>query len=447
MTRAVLISTYERGYQPFGLASPAAWLRRAGIDVTCIDVSRQPFRAELAGADLVAFHLPMHTAARLAVPVIKRVRRLNPDVELCCYGLYAPPNRVWLQSLGVHRILGGEFEADLVDIALGRAVYADEPPTSTGLLPRLDFIMPDRAGLPALERYAMLQQGGVRKIVGYTEASRGCKHRCRHCPVVPIYDGRFRIVPPDVVLADVRAQVARGARHITFGDPDFFNGVSHATRVVDRLARECPNVTYDVTIKVEHLLRHARELGRLHDTGCVFITSAVESFDDAVLARLDKGHTRADIERAVECCRGAGVVLSPTFVAFTPWTTLERYRDLLEEIRRLDLIDCVAPIQLAIRLLVPNGSRLLELDEIKRFVQPFDPVGLIYPWEHPDPRVDVLADSVGKLVGARVSASRREVFAAVWELAHDQGDAPLSPWSTWPPQRVEVPFLNEPWYC
>jgi len=76
--RALLISTYELGRQPFGLASPAAWLRQANIEVECIDASRTPVPdALLASADLTAFYLPMHTATRLASPLIQRARRLN----------------------------------------------------------------------------------------------------------------------------------------------------------------------------------------------------------------------------------------------------------------------------------------------------------------------------------------------------------------------------------
>ena len=444
---AVLIATYELGRQPFGLASPAAWLRRAGVEVTCVDLSRDSFRDELAKADLVAFHLPMHTATRLAIPVIKRIRALNRDVELCCYGLYAPLNATWLRSLGVSHILGGEFEADLVEIAVHGATMAGESERIAGKLPRLEFITPERDGLPGLERYATLQCGSTRKVVGYTESSRGCKHRCRHCPIVPIYNGRFRIVQPEKVLADIRAQVMNGAEHITFGDPDFFNGVRHAMRIVHDLAREFPDLTYDVTIKVEHLLRYAVELERLHDTGCMFITSAVESFDNRILTRLAKGHSRRDIERAVVLCREAGVVLIPTFVAFTPWTTLGAYGELLNEIRRLDLIDHVAPIQLAIRLLVPAGSHLLELGEVRRIVQPFDPVRLIHPWEHADPKVDALAVAISRIVGRRLTASRREVFAEVRDLAEASGVSSLIPTPVWSKQRVEVPFLNEPWYC
>jgi radical SAM superfamily enzyme YgiQ (UPF0313 family) len=183
--------------------------------------------------------------------------------------LYAPLNEDVLRQHGVQTILGPEFEEDLVAIA-GGADAAFRP----GSVGRVSFIPPDRSDLPPLSRYAALQVGNVRKIVGYTEATRGCKHRCRHCPIVPVYDGRFRAVPLDVVIADIRGQVAAGAQHITFGDPDFFNGPTHAMAVVDALARECPGITYDVTIKVEHLRKHAGLLPRLVETGCAFVASA-----------------------------------------------------------------------------------------------------------------------------------------------------------------------------
>ena len=443
--RVALIATYELGRQPFGLASPAAWLRRAGIDVTCLDLSRQPLDAGVADADLVAFHLPMHTATRLAVPVIERVRRLNPTARICAYGLYAPLNGEFLRSVGVDHVLGGEFEADLVrlvkDVANGAAGFVPAPG-----LPRLELVPPWREGLPPLDRYATLQQGAARKMTGYTEASRGCKHSCRHCPVVPVYGGRFRVVRPDVVIADVAAQVEQGAEHVTFGDPDFFNGVGHAMRVVDEIGRRFSGLTYDVTIKVEHLVAHADLLPRLRETGCLFVTSAVESFDDVILRRLDKGHTRDDVARAVALCRAAGLILAPTFVAFTPWTTPDGYREMLAEIEALDLVEEVAPIQLALRLLVTAGSRLRELEDLRGWLGPFDREHLVYPWRHPDPRVDRMADEVAALVGRRPTAARREVFDAIRTCAHD-GHAPARVASGKVRRRVEVPYLNEPWYC
>jgi radical SAM superfamily enzyme YgiQ (UPF0313 family) len=458
--RALLISTYEMGRQPFGLASPAAWLREAGWAVDCVDVAKEPLReAIVADADLVGFYLPMHTATRLAAPIVEKVRRLNPFARICAYGLYAPLNAEWLRSIGVDEVLGGEFEGELTAIAhacrAGRQMAplggltpaAGAPRTSPTPIPRLKFLVPDRTGLLPLDRYATLQRAdGTRALVGYTEASRGCRHLCRHCPIVPIYEGQFRVVQPEVVLADVAGQVAAGAGHITFGDPDFFNGPTHARRIVTGLHAAHPSVTYDVTIKVEHLLAHHDLLPELRDTGCLFITSAVESIDDRVLARLDKGHTRNDVVEAVACCREIGLTLVPTFVAFHPWLTLDDYCDLLDTIEELDLVDQVASIQLAIRLLIPQGSRLLELDEVRRLAGPFEPATLTYRWAHADPRVDRLQQEVSAMVGVKMASDRRSMFDAVSALAHERAGR-VRPRVKPPRDRATVPYLNEPWYC
>jgi radical SAM family protein len=434
------------GRQPFGLASPAAWLRSAGHDVHCVDLTRTRLPEDvIKGASLVAFYLPMHTATRLALAVMDRVRALSPAVHICAYGLYAPLNAGILREHGVETILGPEFEADLTHLAASPPV--GQPPVGPrGTVGRVKFVPPDRSDLPPLSKYASLQVGGDRKVVGYTEATRGCKHRCRHCPIVPVYDGRFRAVPIDVVMADIRAQVAAGAQHITFGDPDFFNGPTHALAIVEALACEFPGVSYDVTIKVEHLRQQAAALPRLRDTGCAFVTSAVESFDDAVLGKLEKGHTHADFVEAVRHCQSIGLALSPTFVAFTPWTTLEGYSRQLREIERLGLVPAISPIQYAIRLLIPQGSRMLELEDVRARVQRFDPKSLTHIWRHADPRVDALQQELERLVGSRLSAPREDVFARVWDIAHTAAGV-LPPAREPLLSRAAVPYLNEPWYC
>ena len=445
--RALLISTYDMGRQPFGLASPAAWLIEAGVEVTCVDLAKEKLAADaVREAEVVGFFLPMHTATRLALPVIDRIRALNPSARLIAYGLYAPLNDALLRTHGVTHVLGGEFEEDLVH-AVTDGSGRNGSQTAPTAIPRLQFRVPVRDGLLPLTRYATLQVLDERRTSGYTEASRGCKHRCRHCPIVPVYDGRFRVVPADVVLADVRGQVLAGARHVTFGDPDFFNGIRHADAVVRGFAREFPDVTYDVTIKVEHLLRHAEMLSVLRETGCAFVTTAVESVDDRVLAKLEKGHTRADFERVVGLCRDARLPLAPTFMPFTPWTTLHGYLDLLHVIEHLDLVEHVSPIQLAIRLLIPQGSRMLELDDVRGVTGAFDARSLTYPWTHADPTVDALQAELTDLVGVRLSSPRRDAFAKAWDLAHDRAgmramrrQAPLV-------SRAAIPYLNEPWYC
>ncbi len=444
----VLISTYDLGHQPFGLASPAAWLRAEDHVVTSLDLSVSMLdETVVRAADMVAFYLPMHTATRLAAPVIERVKRLNPDAVLCAYGLYAPINHARLRRLGIDHIVGGEFEGRLVEVAGGGVAPHGRPAI---VLEKQRFRVPDRSGLPGLADYADLTlPDGAKRVVGYTEASRGCKHLCRHCPVVPVYGGRFFVVQRDVVLADIARQVEAGAQHITFGDPDFLNGPGHARAVVEALHVKYPTLTYDVTVKVEHLLKHAETLRTLRDTGCLFIISAFESFDDRVLALLEKGHTRADALAAVEQCRAEGLVLVPTFVAFTPWLTLEAYEDLLETIARLGLIEAVAPVQLAIRLLIPDGSRLLELAAVRGMVEPFDEERLYHPWRHPDPRVDTLQRDVEDIVqiAAHADKSRAAVFIQVWERLQAAFDGPARPLPEIAPGIGAVPQFSEPWYC
>jgi radical SAM superfamily enzyme YgiQ (UPF0313 family) len=313
------------------------------------------------------------------------------------------------------------------------------------------FLVPDRSTLPALDSYASLTLDGEQRTVGYTEASRGCKHLCRHCPIVPVYQGRFRIVDRDVVLADIRQQVRAGAQHITFGDPDFLNGPKHAVAVVEALHDEFPELTYDVTIKIEHLLKQAAHLDTLRATGCVLITSAVEAVDDETLEIYDKSHTRDDFRAAVELLDRAGIAINPTFVTFSPWTTPERYLDLLALIAELGLIPNVAPVQYAIRLLIPRGSRLLELPSVQELVGQFDEAALYYPWSHPDPRVDRLYESVRRQVraGQKRGESREQIYARVWRAAARvrEGARPPLPATSQALPRAAVPYLNEPWYC
>jgi hypothetical protein len=164
------------------------------------------------------------------------------------------------------------------------------------------------------------------------------------------------------------------------------------------------------------------------------------------LAILDKGHTRDDFLLAAALCRDAGLTLAPTFVAFHPWLTLEGYCELLQAIEAVDLVDNVAPIQLAIRLLVPEGSRLLTVDEMRGHLGAFDRSTLTYRWSSPDPRVDALHAEVSSLVGARITQDRREAFAEIWRLAHDRAGLPV-PRTRPVRDRATVPYLNEPWFC
>ena len=456
----LLISCYELGHQPLGLASPLGFLERAGFTPEVLDIAVERFdREKAARARFVGISVPMHTALRLGVRVAEEVRRINPGCHICFYGLYASLNASFLLSHVADSVIGGEFETALVALveALeeGRAGAVDgvrrqgEP--AGPVLRRLRFPVPSRHGLPGLEKYARLERDGARALVGYVEASRGCLHMCLHCPIPPVYGGRFFVVPRGIVLEDIRRLVRSGASHITFGDPDFLNGPGHSLAIVRAMHQEFPALTFDFTAKVEHILERRLIFPELAALGSLFVVSAVESLSDTVLANLEKGHTRADVLTALEIVRAAGIAFRPTWVAFTPWTTLDDYRDVLEFVETEGLIDHVDPVQYTIRLLVPPGSALLDRPAIRPFLGPLDKASFGYRWTHADPRMDRLHESVCPMVeeATRAEEDPALAFVRVRELAETMAGPARSESHRPEPLsgRRRPPRLTEPWFC
>ncbi len=453
----LLISCYESGHQPIGLAMPAAFLERAGFRPACLDTSVQGLDGDrVRRARFVGISVPMHTAIRLATRVAARVRALNPPCHICFFGLYASLNSGFLLDGVADTVIGGEYEGELVRLVRAlngeaetwRGVSGIENRSSTPV-EKLNFPVPERRRLPSLENYVRFRREDHRSLVAHVEATRGCKHVCRHCPITPVYDGRFFVVPVNVVLEDLRRQIAAGARHVTFGDPDFLNGPGHSIRIAKAMHREFPDVSFDFTAKIEHLLRHKAIFGDFAEMGCAFIVSAVESLNDVVLRHLDKGHTRADFLEALRIVRGVGITLRPSFVSFTPWTSLDDYIDVLETVESEELVDSVDPIQYAIRLLIPPGSALLAYPAIRPMVGKLRPDSFTYEWTHPDPTMDRLHRQVSDLVeeGVRNNEDNWTIFLQIRDLAFtlNGGHIPLNkPVPSHPRHRVG---LTEPWFC
>jgi radical SAM superfamily enzyme YgiQ (UPF0313 family) len=458
--KVLLISCYELGHQPLELAWPLAALRQAGVEAAALDLAVQPFDGPAArAASFVGIATPMQTALRLGVQAAGRVRAANPDAHICFFGLYAWLNRDYLLAHGADSVIGGEVEAPLV--CLARAVLAgddiDGLPGVTALaaesqpnLERPTFPVPHRKRLPSLEAYARYVGGEAPQLVGYTEATKGCQHLCRHCPIVPVYQGRMFVVPVETVLADVRQQVAAGARHIVFGDADFLNGPAHSLRIARALHAEHPRVTFDFTAKVEHILAYRQHFSEFAALGCTFMTTAVESLSDRVLARLDKGHTGADVAAALDILDQAGIAVQATLVAFTPWTTLDDYLAVVDFIQARGLQENFRPVQMSVRLLVPPHSALAEAPDAGEWLGELDAANFSYRWQHADPRMDELHAAVVALVfdaearGEQAHATHARIRALAYAAAGQEQPAAIPIPAPGP---RNVPRLTEDWFC
>ena len=457
--KVLLVSCYELGHQPLSLAFPLAYLQREGFAPVAVDTSVEALEEDaILNAGFVAISVPMHTALRLGAQVAERVRRLKPDAPICFYGLYAWLNADYLLKEHGDFVIGGEYERPLLDlirmVESGKHEPVDGVSSRTSravpVIERIDFPVPDRSALPEVGDYAHLLIDGQAVPAGYTEATRGCHHTCLHCPVVPIYRGRFFAVPRSTVLEDIRRQVHAGAGHITFGDPDFLNGPTHALRITRAVHEEFPHVTFDITTRIDHILQHREIFPELAELGCVFVLTAVESVSDLVLEKLDKGHTKADVIEALGVLDNAGIALRPSLLPFTPWTTLDDYIELLEFFEEYDLLENVDPVHFSIRLLIPPGSALLDDPASVEWAGPLDEAAFTHSWTHPDPRVDALQKRISPLVeeAAGCDAPSRETFAGILALAHEaRGTLPrdISQVRRGPP--CQPPRLTESWFC
>jgi len=443
--RVLVVSTYELGHQPLCAATATASLLAAGHEVRCVDVAVDTLTSvDVDWAERVALSVPMHTAMRLALRVVERIRSRRPGLAVCFFGLYAGMGRELTLTAPADAVIAGEFEAGLVAWANG------SDPGAVVQLQRSKGPVPIRELLPELDRYTHLVMAGEERLVGSVAASRGCAHHCRHCPVPVVYDGRVRRVEEDAVLADVDQLVASGARHISFADPDFLNAPQHSRRVLAAVHRRHPDLTFDATIKVEHILRYPEVLPELAQAGCAFVVSAFESVSDPILDCLDKGHTASDASKAVIALRAQGIEVRPSWLPFTPWTTVDDLVDLVNFVIAHDLIANVDSVQYSVRLLVPEGSLLLGESTMTAHLGAYDPARLGWTWAHPDPSMDRLQAQIASLVEERAGQSQIHTFEEIDALIRLSAET----LSTRPAQGAvsvgptgERAHLTEAWFC
>ncbi|HEU4895816.1 MAG TPA: radical SAM protein [Acidimicrobiia bacterium] len=433
--RVLLVSTYELGRQPVHLASPAAALRRGGHEVRTVDIAVDDLTDDdVDWPDRMAISVPMHTATRLADSLVAAVHARRPDLPIALYGLYAG-----VGSAEVDARLEGEYEPALIEWAMGGTS------TSSRHLGRSDLLVPDRRGLPGLDRYARLEHEGATVLAGAVEASHGCRHRCRHCPIPAVYDGRIRVVSRHDVLADIENLVSAGAGHITFGDADFLNAPAHSVAILEAAHEAHPEVTFDATVKVEHIIRHAAIWPHVAGLNLLFVVSAFESVDEETLEILDKGHTVTDMVEAVALTRDAGIHIRPTWLPFFPWTSPAEVADVFRFIDDQELTGATDPVQLAIKLLMPKGSLLESHPAMTQYLSGYDPSALTWRWDFADPETELLYKEL-EAIAANASDCGQEAITTLNEMrlvVSRASGRELPPLQDVTP----APRLTESWFC
>jgi Radical SAM superfamily len=442
--RLLLISTYELGHQPIHLATAASALRQAGIEVTTVDLSVEAITAsDLESIDAVAFSVPMHTAMRLASRIAEEIRAMHPLMPMAFYGLYAGVGGGGIDQTSA---FAGEYLDDLMDWALALGSGTVPPSEVTVVMGHPRALVPDRSGLPSHEEYARLEWEGVARLAAAVEGSHGCRHRCRHCPIPVVYDGRLRVVGAESVLADVSTLASAGVEHVTFADPDFLNAPRYSMGLLRDAHDAHPELTFDVTVKVEHILAHRDLWPEMAGLGVLFVTSAFESVDDRTLVILDKGHTVADMGEAVEVTRSAGVHLRPTWLPFLPWTKPSDLADLVRFLDAHSLWPATDPVQLAIKLLLPEGSLLQAHPAVEPYLIRYDLPSLTWLWDFEDPATAVLHKQLDAIAAdaSDCGAESKDTLAEMRQVIGTTSGVGLG---DLPAFTSSVPRLTESWFC
>ncbi|WP_298347717.1 hypothetical protein [Ferrimicrobium sp.] len=440
----LFISTYELGHQPQLAAEVAAELPEGRLEV--LDLSKVPLTVAadaMSHATRVILTAPMLTGALVARDLLAALEPDQPERQLIVVGLYAtalreslhrPPEALWLD-----RATASELAA------LVQSSFIDtQAHTQTAKATNRRSYRVNRTPLMPLDSYRSVSIAGHDLVTGYLETSVGCRHRCLHCPVAATWNGRIAINDAEAVITDGLAQIEAGAQHLSFGDPDFLNAPKHSLKVLTTLAEKAPWVTFDITTKIAEILRHRDLIPTLAASHVNFVISAVESLNDDVLGHLDKGHTGADVPIARDLLYANGIALHPTFVPFTPWTTMSDLVAIVDFIVDSDLVDVVEPIQYSIELLTPTNS-LLPVNDTD--FGPYDARVMGYTVRYRDERLPYLRDRLYQIAAQAgedtFGTTFRRIYAATYEA--NGLSTPSAPTA-----RVRAPstaIMSEPWFC
>lgn len=403
----LVVSSFEGGYQPITALSAYTALRNAGYhNLRFHDTYVDGLPDDLfADADLVAVAVPLFDALQAALQLSEMIRASRPEAKIVFFGQYATLNAARIPGRYADYAVCGEWEQPLVNLArhlctgevLDKMGLVDARDARANMIPhpyitRNRIELTDRSVAPGLQKYPqphvekMLGTSDI--VVGGVESTRGCHHKCAYCSVYATYDGKVVPIKDDIVVEDVRNLVALGMTHLTFTDAEFFNAKNQGLRLLRVLHAEFPDLTYDFTTRIDHILEHEEALREMQTLGVRFITSALEFPTQVVLDVVSKEISIDDIEQAIVTLRRIGIRLSPTFIMFNPWVSKADMETFREFIKRNDLDGVVDPIQYETRLHLYKGSPLLTRHStagLELIEHEFH-----YDWKHPDPDVDAM---------------------------------------------------------
>ena len=192
----------------------------------------------------------------------------------------------------------------------------------------LSRIAPERG---AVDNQRYFIEGGM----GSVETKRGCPQRCIYC-ADPVGKGKkLRLRSPQSVADEIESLLGTGIDHFHFCDSEFNIPEAHAHSVCQELAKRGLGDKirwYAYASPVPFSFELARLCRR---AGCAGIDFGVDSGCDAMLHRLGRDFTVADLSRTAGICRREGIVFMYDLLLGAPGETRETLKETIEVMKRL----------------------------------------------------------------------------------------------------------------
>ena len=427
--KVLLLSFYDLGKQPKIISEIFNKLNSNSTEIDFIDYSLESMEVQLNRYDAIGIYASMHTATVLATQYLSN--KNVPD-KIFTFGLYG---RVLSDSDSRIKYIEN-IEHNELDEYLNLITNDDYSLKET---------IPDRSIFPEISKYARLINGMDETLTGSVETTYGCKHLCTHCPVPIQFKGRFKTFSEKKIIDDISNQIELGAAHISFNDADFFNGPKYSLKILEKLNNEFPSVTYDSTIKVQHIIKYKDYFKELNNLNMLFVISAFETTNDLVLEILQKNHSARDLDESIEISKVNNIDIRPTWMPFTPWTETTDLHNIIKLIEKYQLRETVDPIQLTIKLLIPKHSLIIDRPEIKKYLGRYDTESFSYRWSYEDIKVDQLQKSLFNYVVENEELDEKDQYMGLVYLIQDLTENNIIYSHNYTYR--DVPKLSETWFC
>lgn len=189
-------------------------------------------------------------------------------------------------------------------------------------------------------------------------SSFGCPSKCSFCHA---WNFGFRLRDLENLCEEIEYVKSLGINHIYFRDATINTNIEHLENLCNILKKF--DVKWNCFARPDNLKKDILKL--MKDAGCILIQFGVESSDDRVLKKIEKGITTKDIEDAFKNCTEVGIDTSAHFIIGLKkyYGFSESYlAEIDEDVNFADRINCTYAVFNSLR---PQLGSKLSLEKIK----------------------------------------------------------------------------------